>query len=39
MNLPHTFKRSVDGTLNEETTFTDVAVNPKIDAKKFAVSK
>jgi hypothetical protein len=39
LNLPHLLRRSVDGQINEETTYAVIQINPKIDAKKFAVSK
>lgn len=39
LKLPHTLRRSVDGQINEETTFVDIQVNPKFDGKKFAVSR
>jgi hypothetical protein len=29
----------VDGQTTEETTYAEITVNPKIDGKKFAVSK
>jgi hypothetical protein len=37
--LPFRLERSVDGKPTEEITFDKVKVNPKLDAKKFAVSK
>ena len=37
--LPFRLERSVDGKPTEEITFDKVKVNPKIDAKTFAVSK
>jgi len=37
--LPHTLQRSVDGKPTEETTFEQIRINPKIDQKKFAVTK
>ena len=37
--LPFRLERSIDGKPAEEVTFDTVKVNPKLDAKKFAVSK
>ncbi len=37
--VPFRLERSIDGKPVEEVTFESVKVNPKIDAKKFAVSK
>jgi hypothetical protein len=37
--LPHKIQRSVDGRTTEEMVFDRLKVNPKIDAKKFQVSK
>lgn len=37
--LPHTWRRSVDGNVMEETTFTAFTVNPTIDSKKFEISR
>ena len=37
--LPHKIQRSVDGKPTEEMVFDQLKVNPKIDAKKFQVSK
>lgn len=39
LNLPHTLQHSVDGTLSDETTFAEIKINPKIDSKKFTISK
>ena len=39
VTLPHRFQRSVDGKPTEEVVFERLKVNPKIDAKKFTVSK
>ncbi|GMV21076.1 MAG: hypothetical protein AB7L71_08405 [Vicinamibacterales bacterium] len=39
VKLPHTIRRSVDGKPTEEMTFESIKLNPKIDAKKFEVSK
>jgi hypothetical protein len=39
VKLPHTLQRSVDGKPTEETTFDQIKVNPKIDSKKFTVTK
>lgn len=37
IRFPHVMRRAVAGTTNEEWTISKVKVNPKIDAKKFAV--
>jgi hypothetical protein len=37
INFPHVIRRSSEGTTNEEWKINKVKVNPKIDAKKFAV--
>jgi hypothetical protein len=37
--LPHRLQRSIDGKPAEEVTFDKVKVNPKIDPKKFTVTK
>ncbi len=37
--LPFRLERSIDGKPAEEVTVDKIKVNPKIDAKKFAVSK
>ncbi len=39
VKLPHTLQRSVAGKPVEETTFESFRINPKIDAKKFEVTK
>ncbi len=39
VKLPHSLQRSVDGTPTEEMTLEQVKVNPKIDARKFEVTK
>jgi hypothetical protein len=39
VNLPHTLQRSIDGKPTEETSFDAIKVNPKIDSKKFTVTK
>lgn len=39
LNLPHTLQESIDGKPTEQTTFEQIKINPKIDSKKFAVSK
>jgi hypothetical protein len=39
VKLPHTWRRSVDGSVTEETTFTVFQVNPTIDSKKFEISR
>lgn len=39
LKLPHTMQRSVDGKPTEEMTFDSIKVNPKIDSKKFEVTK
>lgn len=35
IRFPHTMRRAVSGTTNEEWTIEKVRVNPRIDAKKF----
>jgi hypothetical protein len=37
INFPHKIRRASAGETNEEWTINKVKVNPKIDAKKFAV--
>ena len=37
LQFPHVMRRASAGTTNEEWTISKVRVNPKIDAKKFAV--
>ena len=37
VKFPHKMRRASEGTTNEEWTVNKVKVNPKIDAKKFAV--
>jgi hypothetical protein len=37
--LPHRIQRSIDGKPTEEMIVDTFKVNPKIDAKKFQVSK
>lgn len=39
VQLPHRIQRSIDGKPTEEMIFDTVRVNPKIDARKFQVSK
>ena len=39
VKLPHTLQRSIDGKPTEETTFDQIKVNPKVDSKKFTVTK
>jgi hypothetical protein len=39
VKLPYTLQRSIDGKPTEETTFDQIKVNPKIDSKKFTVTK
>ncbi len=39
LNLPHTFRLSVDGNPTQETMYSEIQVNPEIDVKKFEVSK
>lgn len=39
VKLPYTLQRSIDGKPTEETTFDSIKVNPKIDSKKFTVTK
>ena len=37
ITFPHLMRRSVGGETNEEWTIAKVKINPKIDAKKFAI--
>lgn len=37
VKFPHSMRRASGGTTSEEWTITKVKVNPKIDAKKFAI--
>jgi len=39
VQLPHRIQRSIDGKATEEMIFDTIKVNPKIDPKKFQVSK
>jgi hypothetical protein len=39
VQLPHRIQRSIDGKPTEELVFDTVKVNPKIDPKKFQVTK
>jgi hypothetical protein len=39
LTLPHKFQRSIAGKPTEEVFFDKVKINPKIDAKKFEVTK
>jgi hypothetical protein len=39
LKLPHTMQRSIDGKATEEMTFESIKVNPKIDSKKFEITK
>lgn len=39
LKLPHTMQRSIDGKPTEEMTFDSIKVNPKIDSKKFEITK
>lgn len=39
VKLPHTFQRSIDGKPTEEMTFEQIRINPKIDPKKFEITK
>jgi hypothetical protein len=39
VKLPHKLQRSIDGKPTEEMTFDQIRVNPKIDARKFEVTK
>ncbi len=39
LKLPHTLQRSVAGKPTEEMTFDAIKVNPKIDSKKFEITK
>jgi hypothetical protein len=37
--VPHRIQRSIDGKPTEEMIFDLIKINPKIDARKFQVSK
>jgi hypothetical protein len=37
LKFPHKIRRAMAGTTVEEWTVTRVRVNPKVDAKKFAI--
>lgn len=39
IKLPHTLQRSIAGKPTEEMTFEQFRINPKIDARKFEVTK
>jgi hypothetical protein len=39
VKLPFSILRSIDGKTTEEMLFDTIKLNPKIDAKKFDVSK
>lgn len=39
VRFPHTMQRAIDGRPVEEMTFEQIRVNPKIDARKFEVTK
>lgn len=39
VKVPHTWRRSVDGVVTEETTLEDVKINAQVDAKRFEISK
>ena len=39
LKLPHTLQRSVAGKPTEQMTFDAIKVNPKIDSKKFEITK
>lgn len=39
VKLPHTLQRSIDGKPTEEMAFEQFRINPKIDARKFEVTK
>lgn len=39
VQLPHRIQRSIDGKPTEEMIFDTIKINPKIDPKKFQVSK
>lgn len=39
VKMPHTLQRSVAGKPVEEMTFESIKVNPKIDGKKFEITK
>lgn len=39
VKLPHTLQRSIAGNPTEEMTFEQFRINPKIDARKFEVTK
>lgn len=39
IKLPHTLQRSIAGKPTEEMTFDQFRINPKIDARKFEVTK
>jgi hypothetical protein len=39
VQVPHRIQRSIDGKPTEEMIFDLIKINPKIDARKFQVSK
>jgi hypothetical protein len=39
LKTPHTFQRTADGKITDETTYSEIQVNPKIDPKTFAIAK
>lgn len=39
VKIPHTFQRSVDGKPTEEMSFDQIRINPRIDPKKFEITK
>ena len=39
INFPHVIRRASKGATDEEWTISKVKINPKLDAKKFAVEK
>ncbi len=39
ITLPHTLQRSIDGTPTEEMSFEQFRINPKIDQRKFEVTR
>lgn len=39
VKMPHTLQRSIDGKPAEEMNFDQIKVNPKIDARKFEITK
>ncbi len=39
IKIPHSIQRSIDGKPSEELTLDQVKINPKIDARKFEITK